>query len=94
MRNHQEVIDTANGTIDFPHVEMTLAMTDEMKICKPLPLQILTEGNQTLFAITNNNSECSSNHHEQTWRHWRDTTITTFRRNSPYIRRPSASNSL
>ena len=31
MRNHQAVIDTANGTINFPHVEMTLAMTDEMK---------------------------------------------------------------
>ena len=94
MRNHQAVIDTANGTIDFPHVEMTLAMTDEMKICKPLPLQISTEGNQTLFAITNNNSECSGNHHQQKWRHWRDATITTFRRNSPYIPRPSASSSL
>ena len=48
MRNHQAVIDTANGTINFPHVEMTLAMTDEMKKCNPKPLQILAEGNQTL----------------------------------------------
>ena len=48
MRNHQAVIDTANGTINFPHVEMTLAMTDEMNKCNPKPLQILAEGNQTL----------------------------------------------
>ena len=48
MRNHQAVIDTANGTITFPHVEMTLAMTDEKKNCNPKPLQIMTEGNQTL----------------------------------------------
>ena len=46
MRNHQAVIDTANGTINFPHVEMTLAMTDEMKKCNPK--QIMVEGNQTL----------------------------------------------
>ena len=48
MRNHQAVIDTANGTINFPHVEMTLAMTDEMENCNPKPLQIMAEGNQTL----------------------------------------------
>ena len=33
MRNHQPVIDTANGTINFSHLEMTLAMSDEMKNC-------------------------------------------------------------
>ena len=49
MRNHQAVIDTANGTITFPHVEMTLAMTDEKKNCNPRPLQIMAEGNQTLL---------------------------------------------
>ena len=49
MRHHQAVIDTANGTINFPHVEMTLAMTDEMKNCNPKPLQIMAEGNQTLL---------------------------------------------
>ena len=48
MRNHQVVIDKANGTINFPHVEMTLAMTDEMENCNPKPLQIMAEGNQTL----------------------------------------------
>ena len=47
-RNDQAVIDTANGTIDFSHVEMTLAMSDEMKNSNPKPLQILAEGNQTL----------------------------------------------
>ena len=48
MRNHQAVLDTANGTINFPHVEMTLAMTDEMNNCNPKPLQIMAEGNQTI----------------------------------------------
>ena len=49
MRNHQAVIDTTNGTITFPHVEMTLAMTNEKKNCNPKPLQIMAEGNQTLL---------------------------------------------
>ena len=49
MQNHQAVIDTANGTIKFPHVEMTLAMTDQMKNCNPKPLQVIAEGNQTLL---------------------------------------------
>ena len=39
----------ANGTINFPHVEMTLALTDEMKNCNPKPLQKMAEGNQTLL---------------------------------------------
>ena len=47
-KNHQAMIDTANGTINFPIVEMTLAMTDELKICDPKSLQIMTEGNQTV----------------------------------------------
>ena len=49
MRNHQAVILTAIGTINFPHVEMTLAMADEMKNCNTKPLQIMAEGNQTLL---------------------------------------------
>ena len=48
MRNHHAVIDTANGTINFPHVKMTLAMTDEMENCNPKPLQSLAEGHQML----------------------------------------------
>ena len=46
MRNHQTVLDTAKGTINFLHVEMTLAMTDEMKNCNPKPLQKMAEGSQ------------------------------------------------
>ena len=49
MRNNQAVIDTANGTITFPYVEMTLAMTDEKKNCNHKSLQIMAEGNQTLL---------------------------------------------
>ena len=48
MRIHQAALDTANGTINFPHFEMTLAMTDEMKNCNPKPLQIMAEGIQTI----------------------------------------------
>ena len=48
MRKHQAVLDTANGTINFSHVEMRIAMTDEMKNCNPKPLRIMAEGNQTL----------------------------------------------
>ena len=35
IRNHQTVIDTANLTINLPHVEMTLAMTDEIENLQP-----------------------------------------------------------
>ena len=49
MRNHPAVLDTTNGTINFPHVWMTLALTDEMKNCNPKPLQTMAEGNQTLL---------------------------------------------
>ena len=48
MRNHQAILETTNGTINFPHVEMTLAMTDEMKRCNLKPLQIMAEGNQMI----------------------------------------------
>ena len=48
MRNHQAVLDTANGTIIFPHVETTLAMTNKMKNCNPKPLQIIAEGSRTI----------------------------------------------
>ena len=75
MRNHQAVIDTANGTINFPHVGMTLALTDEMKNCNPKPLQIMAEGNQLQ---TNNNCKCSSFHHQHKRRHGSGTTTTTI----------------
>ena len=50
MRNHQALLDTANGTITFPHFEMTLAMKDEMKKCNPHSIQIRTNGTQTVSA--------------------------------------------
>ena len=49
IRNQQTVIDTASLTINLPQVEMTLAMTDEMKNCNPKPLKLLAEGQQTLL---------------------------------------------
>ena len=54
--NHQAVIDTINGTSDFPHVEMMIAMTDEMKNCNPKPLQIRAEGNK--FYPRNKQLQC------------------------------------
>ena len=79
MRNHQAVIDTANGTINFPHVEMTFAMTDEMKNCKPKSLQIMAEGNQpNAVAPTDNNRKRCSNHHQHERRHRCDTATTTI----------------
>ena len=50
MRNHQALLDTANGTITFPHVEITLAMKDEMKKCNPHAIQIRINGTQTVPA--------------------------------------------
>ena len=50
MRNHQALLDTANGTITFPHVEMTLAMKDEIKKCNPHPIQIRTNVTQMVPA--------------------------------------------
>ena len=47
MRNHQAVLDTANGTITFPHIEMTLAMKDEMKKFIPQTMQVRTNETQT-----------------------------------------------
>ena len=49
MRNHQAVIVSANETINFPLVELTLAITDEMQNCNPKPLQTIAEGNQALL---------------------------------------------
>ena len=46
-RTGQVVLDTANGTKKFPHVDIMMTMTDEMKRCNPKPLQILAEWNQT-----------------------------------------------
>ena len=48
MRNHQAVLDTANGTITFPHIEMTLAMKDEMKKFTPQTMQVRTNETQTI----------------------------------------------
>ena len=50
MRNHQALLDTANGTITFPHLQMTLPMKDEMKKCNPHPIQIRTNATQTVPA--------------------------------------------
>ena len=60
MRNHQEVIDTANGTIKFPHVEMMLAMTDEMKNCNPQTIPNFSRGESNATFTTNHDGSSNS----------------------------------
>ena len=48
VRNHQAILDTANGTITFPHIEMKPAMKDEMKKFTPQTMQVRTNETQTI----------------------------------------------
>ena len=73
LRNHQAVIDTANGTITFPHVEMTLAMTNEKRNCNPQAAPNHGRRESDVATTTNNISKCNSHNH-QCNRHHRDST--------------------
>ena len=37
LRKHAAILDTAQGTIDFPKIKITMALTDEMQKCNPSP---------------------------------------------------------
>ena len=50
MRNHQALLDTANGTITFPHIEMTLALKEQMKKCNAQTMPVRTNETQTIPA--------------------------------------------
>ena len=50
LRKHSAIFDTAQGTIDFPNIQITLALTDEMQKCNPKPITIKTEGKHTMPA--------------------------------------------
>ena len=50
LRKHAAVLDTAQGTIDFPKIQITMALTDEKQKCNPKPITIKTEAKHTIPA--------------------------------------------
>ena len=50
LRKHSAILDTAQGTIDFPQIQITLALKDEMQKCNPEPITIKTEEKRTIPA--------------------------------------------
>ena len=50
LRKHAAILDTAHGTIDFPKIQITLALKDEMQKCNPKPITIRTGGKHTIPA--------------------------------------------
>ena len=50
LRKHSAILDTAQGTIDFPKIQITLALKDERQKCNPKPIIIKTEEKHTIPA--------------------------------------------
>ena len=50
LRKHSAILDTAQGTIDFPQIQITLALKDEMQKRNPKPITIKTEEKHTIPA--------------------------------------------
>ena len=50
LRKHSAILDTAQGTLDFPQIHITLALKDERQKCNPKPITIKTEENHTIPA--------------------------------------------
>ena len=50
LQKHSAILDTAQGTIDFPQIQITLALKDEMQKCILKPITIKTEEKQTIPA--------------------------------------------
>ena len=52
LRKHSAIllvlVDTAQGTIDFSRIQITMALTDEMQKCNPKPITIETESKHTI----------------------------------------------
>ena len=48
LRKHSAILDTAQGTMDLPKIQITLALTDEMQNSKPITIK--TEGKHTIPA--------------------------------------------
>ena len=43
LRKHAAILDTAQGTLDFPKIQITIALTDEMQKFNPMPITMKTE---------------------------------------------------
>ena len=50
LRRHAAILDTAQGTIDFPRTQITMALTDEMQKCNFKPIMIITEAKHAIPA--------------------------------------------
>ena len=50
LQKHAAILDTAQGTIDFPKIQITMALIDEMQNCNPKPIMIETESKHTIPA--------------------------------------------
>ena len=50
LRKHSAILDTAQGTIDFPQIQITLALKDEKQKCNPKPITVKTEEKHTIPA--------------------------------------------
>ena len=50
LRKLSTIIDTAQGTRDFPQIQITLAIKDEMQKCNPKPITIKTEEKHSIPA--------------------------------------------
>ena len=50
LHKHSAVLDTAQGTNDFPSIQITMALTDEMQKCNSKPITIRTKNKHTVSA--------------------------------------------
>ena len=50
LRKHAAILDTAKETINFPKIQITMALTDEMQKCNSKPIMIKTESKHTIPA--------------------------------------------
>ena len=50
LRKHAAILDTAQGTIDFPKIQITMTLTDEIQKCNPKPIVIKTVSKHTIPA--------------------------------------------
>ena len=50
LRKHAAILDTAQGTIDFPKIQITMALTDERQKRNLEPIMIKTEAKHTIPA--------------------------------------------
>ena len=50
LRKHAAILDTAQRTIDFPKIQITMALTDERQKCNSKPITTKTEAKHTIPA--------------------------------------------